>query len=63
MPNWLSMSDDLGIFLDQSAEPIGGRRPRPGGDVTKIAGRGGELSGRLALDELGALWVNWAVGY
>ena len=21
-----------------------------------------ELSGRLALDDLGALWVNWAVG-
>ena len=54
--------DDLGMFLDQSAEPMGDRRPRPGGDATKIAGCGGELSGRLAVDEFGALEVDWAVG-
>ena len=57
------MRDDLGIFLDQSGEPlwgIGGQgrvvmRPRSPFVV-------GKLSGRLAVDELGALWVNWAVG-
>jgi hypothetical protein len=42
VPNEPSIRGDLGIFVDQSGEPVVAEA-RPGGDAAMIAGRGGRV--------------------